>query len=291
MARAATGSLHIVATPIGNLGDLSTRAVQVLAEADAILCEDTRHTGQLMSHLGLHKPLESLHAHNEHARTPALLERCLAGAQLALVSDAGTPCLSDPGAALVQAAHAAGIEVRSVPGPFAVAVALAGSGLCPIPFAFWGFVAKKAGQRRRDWQQQLRPGPDGPMTHAFYVPGRDLADVLADLAAVAPNAQVCVARELTKIHEQYLRGTAANVAAALTAEQLRGEAVLLVEVAAAPDGNTAAAVDVVALVAAARAAGEPRKLALQRLAVATGRSRNDLYDLWLAAAPTATEDP
>lgn len=291
MAPAATGHLFVVATPIGNLGDLSPRAVQVLAQADAVLCEDTRHTAQLMAHLGLHKPLESLHAHNERARTPGLVERCAAGAQLALVSDAGTPCLSDPGAELVAAAHAAGVTVVSVPGPFAVATALAASGLCPMPFAFWGFVAKKAGQRRRELALQLRPGPAGPMTHAFYVPGRDLADVLADFGFVAPTAQVCVARELTKVHEQYLRGTADAVAAGLCAEQLRGEAVVLVEVAGPLDGNSRQAPDVAAMVTAARAAGEPRKQALQRIAAQTGRSRNELYDLWLAAAPAAAEDP
>ncbi|MBM4344696.1 MAG: 16S rRNA (cytidine(1402)-2'-O)-methyltransferase [Deltaproteobacteria bacterium] len=291
MTRQARGSLHVVATPIGNLGDLSPRAVQTLAQADVVLCEDTRHTAQLMNHLGLHKPMESLHAHNEHARAPDLVAQLRAGAKLALVSDAGTPCLSDPGAHLVQAAHAAGVAVLSIPGPFAVATALAGSGLCPIPFAFWGFVAKKAGERRRDLHRQLQPGPDGPMTHAYYVPGRDLTDVLADIAAVAPGAQVCVARELTKVHEQFLVGTALEVVSRLVAEQLRGEAVVLVEVAAGAARNVDAGHDVVALVAAARAAGEPRKGALQRLAALTGRSRNDLYDLWLAAGPGAEEEP
>ena len=213
---AATGLLSVVATPIGNLGDLPKRAAEALAAADAILCEDTRHTGQLLHHLGIKKPLERLDAHTEQDRVAGLVARLQAGARLALVSDAGTPCLSDPGARLVDAVQDAGIPVESLPGPFAAAVALAASGLNPQPFAFWGFLAKKSGERQRQLQARLLPGPDGPMTHAFYVPGRDLVEVLADVAAVAPQARVCVARELTKLYEEYLRGAPAAVAAALT---------------------------------------------------------------------------
>lgn len=280
-AGAGAGLLSVVATPIGNLGDLPKRAAEVLAAADAILCEDTRHTGQLLHHLGLKKPLERFDAHTEQERVPALLARLLGGARLALVSDAGTPCLSDPGARLVDAVQDAGVKVESLPGPFAAAVALAASGLSPQPFAFWGFLAKKSGERQRQLQARLLPGPDGPMTHAFYVPGRDLAEVLADVAAVAPQARVCVARELTKLYEEYLRGSPAAVAAGLAEEQQRGEAVLLVEVIelAAPPPPA----DAQALVQAARSAGEDRKFALRRIGEQTGLSRNALYELWLAA--------
>lgn len=287
---AAGGLLSVVATPIGNLGDLPKRAADALASADAILCEDTRHTGQLLHHLGIKKPLERLDAHTEQERVPALLARLQAGARLALVSDAGTPCLSDPGARLVDAVQGAGIQVESLPGPFAAAVALAASGLSPQPFAFWGFLAKKTGERQRQLQARLLPGPDGPMTHAFYVPGRDLAEVLADVAAVAPQVRVCVARELTKLYEEYLRGSPAGVAADLSEEQQRGEAVLLVEVAelAAPPPPA----DAQALVRAARRAGEDRKYALRRIGEKTGLSRNELYELWLAAAESDPEsDP
>ncbi len=281
MADARPGLLSVVATPIGNLGDLSPRAVQVLAAADTVLCEDTRHTGQLLRHLGLDKHTESLHAHNEHDRVDGLVERLRNGAQLALVSDAGTPCLSDPGALLVDAAHGAGIAVQTVAGPFAAAAALAASGLTALPFAFWGFFAKKSGQRQADLQRQLRPGPEGPMTHAFYVPGRDLVEVLADVATVVPDSRVCVARELTKVHESYLRGTANQVAARLLPEQLRGEAVLLVEIAA--ELQPAVALDVAELVRQAKTGGHDRKQALAALQRKTGLSRNALYALWLAA--------
>jgi 16S rRNA (cytidine1402-2'-O)-methyltransferase len=282
------GTLYVVATPIGHLGDLSTRAATVLAEADVVLCEDTRHTGVLLRHLGLQKATWSLHAHNEEARVIAVLDRLHAGETLALVSDAGTPCLSDPGAHLIDAVHAAGMTVRTVPGPFATAAALAGSGLTPVPFAFWGFLAKKTSERRAQLRIRLQPGPEGPMTHAFYVPGRDLADFAEDLAEIAPATRVVVARELTKIHEGWLRGTPAQVQAQLTEEQLRGEAVVLVEVA---PGNVQGAVQVPVdageLVRAAKAAGRDRKFALKEIGERTGLSRNDLYQLWLDAG----EDP
>ncbi|MSQ83909.1 MAG: 16S rRNA (cytidine(1402)-2'-O)-methyltransferase [Myxococcales bacterium] len=277
------GSLSVVATPIGNLGDISARAVTVLRTADTVLCEDTRRTRQLLTHLGISTPTESLHAHNEHAKTAALVERCRQGAKLALVSDAGTPCLSDPGTDLVDAIQHAGIAVATIPGPFAAAAALAASGLTPIPFTFWGFVAKRSAERQRDLRRQLQTAVDGPMTHAYYVPGRDLDAVIGDLVQVAPAARVCVARELTKIHESWLRGTPAAVVQALLPQHLCGEAVLLVEISAAIAGNEPPAIDVAALVAAAKAAGEHRKSALPRLQRTTGVARTALYALWIAA--------
>ena len=219
-----TAELRVIATPIGNLGDLTPRAQQALATADLVLCEDTRHSGALLNHLGIKKPLWSLHAHNETGRIDSILHALAEGQVIALVSDAGTPCLSDPGAELVAAVRHAGYAVTSLPGPFAAAVALAASGMTPVPFAFWGFWAKKSGERRSQLQARLLPGPD-------------LDDVLADLVAVAPAAKVCVARELTKIHEGFWLGTAAEVAGRLGPEQLRGEAVVLVEISAKPAGH------------------------------------------------------
>jgi 16S rRNA (cytidine1402-2'-O)-methyltransferase len=284
----ADGCLWVVATPIGNLGDLTPRAAEILANADLVLCEDTRHTAVLLQHLGqrsqspmVRKECWSLHAHNEVSRLPAVLERLQQGAQVALVSDAGTPCLSDPGALLVDAVHAAGRSVRTLPGPFAVAAALAGSGLTPIPFGFWGFVPKRAGELRDFLRTRLLPGPDGPMTHACYVPGRDLREVTGAVAEVAPAARVVVARELTKLHEGWLRGTAAEVQAALTEPQLRGEAVVLVEVREAP--TPVELPDPVVLVREAKAAGRDRKQALADIGRRTGQSRNALYRLWQEA--------
>lgn len=284
-AAAQAGTLWVVATPIGNLQDMTPRAAATLGAADLILCEDTRHTAPLLHHLGLKKPTRSLHAHNEDGQTDALLAKLLAGESLALVSDAGTPCLSDPGARLVDAAHGEGIAVRTLPGPFSAAAGLAASGLCPVPFAFWGFLAKRPGERKAELRARLQPGPSGPMTHAFFVPGRDARDVLQELAELAPQVRVCLCRELTKLHEQYLRGTPAEALAQLSEEQERGEAVLLVEVSAPLDAPVS--LDPAALVAAARAAGEDRRAALQRLAKQTGLGRKPLYALWLAAGPEA----
>lgn len=276
------GTLYVVATPIGNLGDLSPRAAEALALADLVLCEDTRHTGKLLNHLGLQKHTQSLHAHNEDERLPGVLERLRAGERLALVSDAGTPCLSDPGARLVDAVQAAGLQVVTVPGPFATAAAIAGSGLTPVPFAFWGFLAKKASERREQLRARLLPGPEGPMTHAFYVPGRDLREFSEDLAQVAPLAKVVLARELTKVHEGWIRGTPAQVLDLLTEEQLCGEAVALVEV----DARSAPGVPQVQaspdeLVREARLAGRDRREALREIGVRTGLPRRVLYAMWL----------
>ncbi len=278
-----TAELRVVATPIGNLGDLTPRAQQALATADLILCEDTRHSGALLHHLGLKKPLWSLHAHNETARIDSVLHELAQGKVLALVSDAGTPCLSDPGAELVAAVRQAGYAVTSLPGPFATAVALAASGLTPVPFAFWGFLAKKSGERRAQLQARLLPGPDGPMSHAFYVPGRDVADVLADVQAVAPAVRLCLARELTKIHEGFLLGRPAEVAAQLLPEHERGEAVLLVEVAAKPAGSDKwSEAELLEKIEQARQQGQRAKQAVAELAAASGWSRNDVYALWVA---------
>ena len=274
-------TLYVVATPIGNLADLSPRAAAVLRDVDLLLCEDTRHTARLLASLSLKKETWSLHEHNERGRIPAVLARLQSGATVGLVSDAGTPALSDPGQLLVRAVHDAGLAVRTVPGPFAVAASLAASGLTPIPMAFWGFLPKKQGERRQFLDQRLQPAPDGaPMTHAFYLPGRDLDTVAADLAELRPDAQVVVARELTKVHEGYVRAVARDLAGLLSEEVLRGEAVLLVEVASAP-APVALTPDARTLVAAAKAAGLDRKAATRDICLKTGLSRNDVYALWL----------
>ena len=288
----ARGVFFVVATPIGNLGDLSPRAAETLAAVDLVLCEDTRHTARLLQHLGLQKTTLSLHAHNEGERVASVLERLDAGASVALVSDAGTPCLSDPGARLIDAIQGAGLDVRTIPGPFAAAAALAGSGLSPVPFAFWGFVAKKSGERRAQLRARLRQGPEGPMTHAFYVPGRDLADFAEDVEDVAPRCRLVLARELTKIHEGWLRGTPAVVRGLLAAEHLQGEAVALIEISADSEpGERQAPVDARELVTQARTAGRDRKEALRAIGQQTGLARRVLYGMWLEAGGEDTGDP
>ncbi len=219
------GKLYVVSTPIGNLGDLSDRAATILAEVDLVACEDTRHSGRLLKHLGIEQRLVSLHEHNESRRLPRLLEELAAGGSVALVSDAGTPLLSDPGFLLVREAVAAGIDVRSVPGPSAGVAALSISGLPPYPFTFLGFPPPKSARRRRFFARYA------DLDHTLVVfesPHRILAS-LRDLRETLGNRPVALARELTKLHEEVIRGSLDEVVATVEARsKLKGELVLVV---------------------------------------------------------------
>ncbi|MCS6946213.1 MAG: 16S rRNA (cytidine(1402)-2'-O)-methyltransferase [Steroidobacteraceae bacterium] len=226
------GRLDVVATPIGNLADLSERMRTTLAEADCIAAEDTRRTQQLLRHLGLKKPLVSLHAHNEAARSAQLLERLRRGARIALVSDAGTPLLSDPGLALVRAAGAAGIPVCAVPGPTAIAAALSVAGLPTERFCFEGFLPPRPHARRRRLEQLQSE----ERTLVFFEAPHRLGETLADLAQIfGAERPAAVARELTKFHETVHRGSLGELAARarLDSEMARGEMTLVVAGAAA----------------------------------------------------------
>ena len=216
-----------------------------------------------------------------------MLAKLAEGAHIGLVSDAGTPCLSDPGARLIDATQAAGHTVHTIPGPFAAAAGLAASGLSPVPFAFWGFPPKATSARRRWLEARLQPAPDGGvMSHAVYIPGRDLPAILGDLQEIAPEVRLVVARELTKLHEGYLRGDPATVLTTLRPEQVKGEAVLLVEVSEPIAGGASRAIDIEAEIASALQAGSDRKPFLRDLARRTGMSRRDLYRRWLELAET-----
>lgn len=218
----AHGTLYVVATPIGALDDLSPRARDVLQAVALVCAEDTRHTAQLAQLVGLRlPPTWSLHDHNERDRVPAVLERLLAGDDVALVSDAGTPTVSDPGYLLVERAAAEGITVSPVPGPCAAIAALCASGLPPLPFVLLGFPPAKG-----DADAWFRSHIPTRTTCALYVPGRDLPRHLEQLAQRWPTARVVVARELTKLHETFYRGLARDVT--VPADQARGEAVLLI---------------------------------------------------------------
>lgn len=220
-----TGTLFVVSTPIGNLGDLSTRAVETLRSVDVILAEDTRHTRALLHHFDLHTPLESYHEHNEASSTPGLVRRLEAGTSMALVSDAGTPLLSDPGARLVQAAAAAGVTVVPIPGASALLAALVGAALPSDRFTFFGFLPRKGTERRETLAEiaALRH------TAVLYEAPNRVADTLADLAAAGAAARdAVVARELTKQFEEFCRGTVAELAARFAAAAPRGEVVLVV---------------------------------------------------------------
>jgi len=234
------GRLYVVATPIGNLADVSTRAVQTLARASLIAAEDTRHTGALLKHLGVRTPLLSLHEHNERARTPEFLARLAQGESIALVSDAGTPAISDPGFELVRAAAAAGIEVIAVPGPCAAIAALSIAGLPTDRFCFEGFLPARAAARR----SRLAALAGEPRTLVFYESPHRVQGMLEDAASVlGADRPAALARELTKLHETLYRGSLGALLerAGREPDMARGEIVLIVAGApSAPAGLTAA---------------------------------------------------
>ena len=219
------GKLLVVATPIGNLDDLSPRGRAAFEEADLVACEDTRHTGRLLAHFGIRKPLVSLHEHNERQRLPRLLADLEEGKTIAVASDAGTPLLSDPGFLLVREAAARGIRVEAIPGPSALLAALVASGLPPYPFTFAGFPPPKSGKRRNFYKGWAGLGHTLIL---FESPHRLLAS-LEDAFAELGDRPVAVARELTKMHEEVLRGKLSEVLEELKGRPaLKGEFVVVV---------------------------------------------------------------
>ncbi|MEO8315744.1 MAG: 16S rRNA (cytidine(1402)-2'-O)-methyltransferase [Pseudomonadota bacterium] len=282
----APGRIELVATPIGNMMDLSPRAREVLAGADIIAAEDTRHTAGLLRQLGIARPLVSLHDHNEAARRDELIADILKrGIRLAVVSDAGTPLVSDPGYLLVQAALAAGIAVQAIPGPSAVLVALAVCGLPVDRFCFEGFLPARAGARREKLRALLRE----PRTMIFFEAPHRIVETLEDLQTeLGAERRACVARELTKTHESVYRGTIAELLqiAAQDANFSRGEITLVVAGAqgeALPDDAfVTRALDLLS-------AELPPSRAAAVVAQLTGRRKNDVYALTRPGASTSTE--
>jgi 16S rRNA (cytidine1402-2'-O)-methyltransferase len=274
-AREAPVGLTLVATPIGNLGDLSPRARQVLGDADAVLCEDTRVTGQMLARYGLSAPLLPLHDHNEAEMVPRVLERLRGGERLALASDAGTPLVSDPGYRLVRAAIEAGLPVTAVPGPNAAVVALTLSGLPPQPFLFLGFLPPKAGPRAAA-VGKLRAAERAGLsaTLVFHEAPHRLAEALAALAeGLGGDRPAAVARELTKRFEEVRRGTLAELAAHYATAEARGEICLVV--GPAPE-EVVGEDDLDARLRAAMAGASLRDAAAM-VAAATGLPRKQVY--------------
>ena len=225
---AGSGRLDVIASPIGNVEDLSPRARAALAGADLVAAEDTRRTGSLLAAIGVSRPLVSLHEHNEEARVAELVARLSAGAVVALVSDAGTPLISDPGFALVRAAAAAGISIRPIPGPSAVTAALSVAGLATDRFAFEGFLPARAGERRK----ALEALAGEARTLVFFEAPHRIVETLDDMGRTLGGARrALLARELTKTHETLYRGTLAELAAQAAREPnlARGEITLVVE--------------------------------------------------------------
>ena len=269
--------LYLVATPIGNLEDITLRALRVLRSVDRIACEDTRQTQKLLNHFGIQKPTVSYHMHNETGRAAELVEQLRAGARIAVVSDAGTPGIADPGAQIASAALDAGIPVFPVPGANAAISALVGSGLSAETFTFLGFLPAKSGQRRTALEH-LRGQSSALGTCLFYEAPHRMVESLADLEAVFGGGQyVVVARELTKLHEEFLRGTVREVRAALSArDSVRGEMVLMfAPKTAATDAPVASIAEEVRTLM--REQNLDEKDALKRVAKSRGIGKSDAY--------------
>ncbi len=273
------GRLFIVATPIGNLEDITLRALRTLREADAVLAEDTRHTRTLLTHHGIATRLIALHAHTPAPRVTELAEQLAAGATFALVTDAGTPLVSDPGAELVRAAIAANVPITPIPGASAPLAALVASGLAAPSFEFVGFLPRSGGKRRDRLARLARAS--GALV-LFESPNR-LAATLGDLAAVFGDRPLAVCRELTKLHEEVARGTASELAARF-AEGARGEITIVIGATSDPDPD-AEALDETAVERAIDALledGESARDIADRLAASTGQPRREIYQRVLA---------
>jgi 16S rRNA (cytidine1402-2'-O)-methyltransferase len=268
-----TGSLYLVATPIGNLEDITLRALRILRdEAAVIACEDTRQTQKLLDHFGIHKETVSYHDHNEASRTAQLIARLQAGDSVALVSDAGTPLISDPGFRLLRASLERNIPVVPIPGPSAALTAMVGSGLPVNEFRFIGFLPPKSGARCKVLQQLARE----QTTLIFYESPHRLLESLEDVVAVLGNRPIAVARELTKLHEEFVRGSAKDVLEELRARpSIKGEITVLVGGAQ----DAAAEGDPVEEVARLQTGGLDRMSAIKQVARQFGLPKRDLYRL------------
>ena len=267
------GTLYVVATPIGNLEDLTRRAERVLGEVAYIYAEDTRRTRTLLTHIGVSTRARSLHAHNEQGRVGELLAALASGDSVALVSDAGTPVVSDPGERVVLAAAQAGYRVEALPGASAVMAALAVSGLPPLPFVFLGFLPKKSGARR----ECVAAYRDRPETLVLFESPQRLARTLGELNESLGPRRACVARELTKLHEEVARGSLSELAERF-AEGVKGEVTLVVEGAEAGARDEALSdPELDERIRPLLAAGLGSREIASRLASESGRARRDVY--------------
>jgi 16S rRNA (cytidine1402-2'-O)-methyltransferase len=269
---APTGVLYIVATPIGNLEDITFRAVRLLREADLIAAEDTRHSRKLLSHFGISRPLTSYFDHNKIFKGNYILEKLREGLNVALISDAGTPCISDPGYQLVRDAVAEGITVVPVPGPSAVIAALSAAGLPTDRFAYEGFLPNRQGKRR----EKLRSIGGEERVVVFYEASNRLEATLTDLLEVLGEREAVIARELTKIHEEFIKGNAAQLLESIRGRRIRGEVVLLV--APSTEAGKSQGIILADLLEEYTASGGlSLKDAVRKVALETGRPRSEVY--------------
>jgi len=274
------GILYLVATPIGNLEDITLRALRVLREVDLIACEDTRHTRKLLLHYGISRPTVSYHEHNEHERTPELIEKLRSGVSIALVSDAGTPLVSDPGYRLVSEAILQRLVVVPIPGPSALVTAIAASGLPTAEFTFAGFLPPRRTARRA----RLVELATLKSTIIFYEAPHRIREALTDARELLGDRQAVLGRELTKLHEQFLRGSLSEIARQLNEGIVRGEMVLLIGPPLDDNQSRSASTNSVSeeIQRLMLAEGIDQKSALKRIARARGVTRREVYRLMLA---------
>jgi len=286
----SSGTLYVVATPLGNLADISQRALSVLAHVDMIACEDTRHSGKLLAHFGISTPRVSLHAYNEASRVAGLIKKLQQGESVALISDAGTPLISDPGFELVRAARAAGVPVSPIPGASALVTALSAAGLPADRFAFEGFLPAKTAARR----QRLASLAASPYTLIFYEAPHRLSAMLDDLLKeLGGDREAVIARELTKLHESFYAGTLADLQRSLRAEDIpvKGEFVVMVAGSDVESGDvTDEEVGTTRLIEALLSEGIAPKVLVRALVKATGQPRNALYQRVMALKGESEND-
>ena len=276
------GTLYLVATPIGNLGDLSPRALETLEAVDFIAAEDTRVSVKLLNHFSIKKPLVSYHQHNQHTAGPSVLQRLLGGESCALVTDAGMPAISDPGEDLVRLCAEHGVEVLAVPGCCAAVSALAVSGLPTGRFTFEGFLTTNRKNRREHLQSLVNE----PRTMVFYEAPHKLRATLSDLLAAFGDRPIALCRELTKLHEETRRTTLAQAVAYYQEQEPKGEFVLVIDGAQPQEETVLTLEEGVVLVLQRRAAGLGMKDAVREVAGDTGLGRKELYAAALRAEQT-----
>lgn len=270
--------LVLIGTPIGNLQDMSPRGVEAIRNCSRLLCEDTRHTRKLLNHFGISVPVESFHEHNEPEKAAKVIDAIAGGEVVGLVSDAGMPVLSDPGFMLVRLARQRGITVEAIPGPFAAALAIAASGIPPLPFTFYGFTPHRGGERREFYRSIAAAG----QTAVVYESPERLLESLRDAQEELGDVEVTVAREMTKIHEEFLYGTIASVLRVLEKrERIKGEIAIVFAAASAPSQPTVGTELVRAEFDRLREEGMRRNDAIKLLAERYRMRKNDLYRILL----------
>ena len=272
----AYGKLYLVATPIGNLDDMSLRMVNTLKEVDRIAAEDTRNTGMLLKHFGIESKQISFHEHNAKERIPILLDMLQSGNDIAQVSDAGMPSISDPGHDLVQAALEAGITVVPIPGPSAGITALIASGLAPQPHIFYGFLPRKAGQQKEFFTSKK----SYPETQIFYESPHRVRATLENMLAVYGDRQVVLVRELTKIHEEYQRGLISELLAYTSEHPPKGECLLIVAGAEEDAPQEISQEQILAEIDLLVEAGNKKNQAIKEVAKKYGKNKSELYAVY-----------